>query len=82
MSQQLSVTAVGGNSFQWYPSTGLSNDAIPNPIATPKDSTQYKVVVTNSYGCKDSAFVNIDVYRNLVMSAGPDKVVLGEILQH
>ena len=35
------------------------------------------MVVTNSYGCKDSAFVNIDVYRNLVMSAGPDKVVLG-----
>lgn len=77
MSQQLSVSAVGGNSFQWYPSTGLSNDAIPNPVATPKDSTQYKVVVTNSYGCKDSAFVNIDVYRNLVMTAGPDKVVLG-----
>jgi gliding motility-associated-like protein len=75
-SQQLSVSANGGGTYQWYPSTGLSNDKIGNPIATPKDSTQYKVVVTNKYGCKDSAFLNIDVYRNLELNAGIDKVIL------
>lgn len=75
-SQQLSVSASGGGTYQWYPSTGLSNDKIGNPIASPKDSTQYKVVVTNKYGCKDSAFLNIDVYRNLELSAGIDKVIL------
>ncbi|MEP6844916.1 MAG: gliding motility-associated C-terminal domain-containing protein [Panacibacter sp.] len=75
-SQQLSVSSSGGGTYKWTPSTGLSNDAIPNPIAMPVDSTEYKVVVTNSFGCKDSALLNINVYRNLVMNAGPDKVIL------
>lgn len=75
-SQQLFVSASGGGTFKWYPADGLSNDNIPNPVATPKDSTEYKVIVTNTYGCKDSAFITIDVYRNLKISAGPDKVIL------
>jgi gliding motility-associated-like protein len=75
-SQQLFVSASGGGTYQWVPSTGLSRDNIPNPIATPKDSTTYKVIVTNTYGCKDSAFIPIDVYRNLELTAGPDKVIL------
>ncbi|QEC68475.1 gliding motility-associated C-terminal domain-containing protein [Panacibacter ginsenosidivorans] len=75
-SQQLSVSSSGGGTYQWYPSTGLSNDAIPNPIARPTDSTEYKVVVTNSFGCKDSAYLTINVYRNLELNAGIDKVIL------
>lgn len=76
LSEQLSATATDGDSFKWFPSTGLSNDAIANPIARPTDSTEYKVVVTNSFGCKDSAFLKIDVYRNPVANAGIDKVIL------
>ena len=34
------------------------------------------MVVTNSFGCKDSAFLKIDVYRNPVANAGIDKVIL------
>lgn len=75
-SQQLQVTATGGGSFQWYPSTGLSDDKIGNPIATPKDTTEYKVVVTNQYGCKDSATILINVFRNIKIDAGPDKTIL------
>ena len=75
-SQQLSVSASGGGTFKWYPSTGLSNDAIPNPIASPRDTTEYKVIVTNSYGCKDSTYLTINVYRNLELNAGIDKVIL------
>jgi gliding motility-associated-like protein len=76
ISQQLSVSATGGGSYKWYPSDGLSRDDIGNPIATPKDSTEYKVIVTNQYGCKDSAKVVINVYRNLLIDAGPDRVIL------
>lgn len=75
-SQQLIVWATGSGSFKWYPSAGLSDDAIPNPVAAPKDTTEYKVVVTNSYGCKDSAYITINVYRNLELDAGIDKVIL------
>ncbi|CAN5769696.1 hypothetical protein BH10BAC2_BH10BAC2_31360 [soil metagenome] len=75
-SQQLLATASDAATFQWTPSAGLSNDKIPNPIAAPLDSTNYKLVITNSYGCKDSAFLQIDVYRKPVVNAGPDKIIL------
>ena len=75
-SENLSVSSTGGGTYKWYPSTGLSSDTSANPIARPTDSTEYKVVVTNSYGCKDSAFLKINVYRNPAVNAGPDKVIL------
>lgn len=76
MSENLSVSSSGGGTYKWYPSTGLSNDTSASPIARPTDSTEYKVVVTNSFGCKDSAFLKINVYRNPAVNAGPDKVIL------
>jgi len=75
-SQTLSVTASEAGSFKWIPATDLSNDTIPNPVATPQDSTVYKVVVTNSGGCQDSAFFPIDVYKAPAVSAGNDKIIL------
>lgn len=62
--------------YQWTPATGLSSDTIPNPVAHPRDSTIYKVVITNRFGCQDSASVPIDVYRNPVALAGGDKVII------
>ncbi len=76
ISQQLSVTASVAGSFKWTPSDGLSSDAIPDPIATPLDSTIYKVVVTNSGGCQDSAFLPVDVYKPPVITAGEDKIII------
>jgi hypothetical protein len=79
---QVNLSASGEGSFKWTPSANLSNDAIPNPIATPADSTVYKVVVTNSFGCKDSADVAINVYKDPRASAGPDKEIMaGDTIQ-
>ena len=66
-------------SYQWTPSAYLSSAIIANPIASPLDSTKYKVVVTNAFGCKDSAYVQVNVYRNPYANAGPDKsIILGD----
>ena len=75
-SQQLFASATDSVGYRWTPPTGLSNDAIPNPVASPSDSLVYKVLVTNKYGCQDSAFVPINVYRNPVANGGPDKTIL------
>lgn len=34
--------------YQWYPTEGLDNPNIPNPIATPITTTTYTVLVTNT----------------------------------
>ncbi|MES2560567.1 MAG: gliding motility-associated C-terminal domain-containing protein [Bacteroidota bacterium] len=46
-----SLTATPGNFYLWSPSTTLTNATISNPIATPLQSTTYKVVVSDSLGC-------------------------------
>jgi gliding motility-associated-like protein len=72
----VNLSATGSGTYEWTPSTGLSNAFIPNPVASPRDSIEYKVVLTNMYGCKDSAQVVINVYKKVVVNAGPDKVIL------
>jgi gliding motility-associated-like protein len=73
---KINLSASGDGSFDWEPSAGLSNNHIANPIASPHDTTQYKVVLTNSFGCKDSALVTVNVFRNPEVSAGIDKTII------
>jgi len=44
--QSVQLNAVGGTSYQWSPTTGLSDPNIANPIATPAVTTTYTVSVT------------------------------------
>jgi IgGFc binding protein len=55
------LNANGGIIYQWTPSTGLSNPNISNPKASPAVTTDYKVIITDSDGCIDSAFVKVIV---------------------
>jgi gliding motility-associated-like protein len=75
-SETLIASATDSVGFVWSPSTGLSSSTVANPIASPRDSIDYKVVTTNRYGCQDSAYMQVDVYRNPVANAGADKSIL------
>jgi len=57
--------AVGGQPpyvYSWFPTYGLSDPTIPNPMALPDDTTTYTVTVTDSNNCTGWAqmVVNID----------------------
>lgn len=41
----LQLQAGGGVSYQWTPAAGLSNPNIANPVASPSETTTYKVAV-------------------------------------
>jgi gliding motility-associated-like protein len=45
--------------YSWYPTTGLSNPNILNPIASPVESTIYTLTATSANGC--STFVRMEV---------------------
>ena len=47
--------------YLWTPSTGLSNAAILNPVATPASTTTYSLRVTTSQGCIATDDVTITV---------------------
>ena len=44
------LNATGAFIYAWSPSTGLSNDSIPNPVAKPNTTTTYTVTGTQQLG--------------------------------
>ena len=57
----------GGVKYQWSPSTGLDNDTIANPVASPGDNVTYTLTVTTEGGCQASVSVPIIVQRALTV---------------
>lgn len=73
------LAATGAASYRWIDNTtGLSNPAIANPVATPAASTLYKVVGYDAYNCfTDTVTIQVDVRPRPTVNAGPDVEVPG-----
>ncbi len=56
----LNLQASGGDSYRWVPSAGLSNPAIPNPVASPSATTWYKVFISVN-GCAKEKVDSVQV---------------------
>lgn len=67
------LNAGGSLRYRWSPSTGLSNDTIPDPFAKPTTDITYTVRVFNEYTCYDTAFVTVKVFKKPKAFAGPDQ---------
>jgi gliding motility-associated-like protein len=66
------LSAAGGEQYQWTPSEGLSSSTIANPVASPNITTSYNVAISNTFGCRDSAWIKVAVQQNLYVNAGSD----------
>ena len=60
-NEPLQLQVSGGNTFQWEPAEGLSCTDCPNPIASPENSTMYRLTVHNSDSCSKSIPVFVKV---------------------
>jgi len=69
------LNASGAGSFSWLPAGSLNNPFIPNPVASPSETTAYTVTLTDQWGCKNSDQVNVEVREQPVADAGPDQVL-------
>jgi len=49
------------SSYHWSPSTGLSCNDCPNPVASPEINTQYRVTATDAVGCSTEGEVTVTV---------------------
>ena len=69
------LTASGGVSYIWSPSTGLSNPNIANPIANPTNTTTYCVTVTSADGCSGTDCMTVFPSTGIPAIACEDKTI-------
>ncbi len=50
-NDETQLAASGGETYSWSPSTGLSATNIANPVASPRETTEYTVKVSSKNGC-------------------------------
>ncbi|MDD3878356.1 MAG: gliding motility-associated C-terminal domain-containing protein, partial [Bacteroidales bacterium] len=50
-SIQIGAALVEGQFYSWFPQTGLSNPFAPNPMASPSETVNYILTVTDTAGC-------------------------------
>lgn len=76
------LTSAGGSAYAWTPSRDLAAPASSHTLASPKDSTNYRVIVSNAFSCTDTAFIQVNVIKKPWANAGPDRTILeGESIQ-
>ena len=56
------LNAVGGSGYFWTPSSGLSGNTVPDPVARPNETTTY-TVETSVDGCTFTDQVTVSVVR-------------------
>jgi PKD repeat protein len=74
------LQASGGAVYSWSPAAGLNSSSIPNPIASPSQTTTYTVTVSVG-NCSATDQVTVTV-NNVQANAGPDQnICSGETVQ-
>jgi len=75
------LSASGGTSYSWFPTTGLSDANISNPIASPTQSTIYTVTISNGL-CTTTRTINLNLLKNVSANAGANiTIVAGQTIE-
>jgi gliding motility-associated-like protein len=61
------MVSIGEVTYNWSPSTGLSNSGVSAPIASPTVTTTYTLIVTGAGGCPASAIIKVNVLEQMVI---------------
>lgn len=79
-ANQILFFANGGDTYQWSPSTGVSNINIPNPVVFVTETTDYFVAVSNGT-CTDVDTVSVEIFALPVLETNNDTTIcLGEAM--
>jgi gliding motility-associated-like protein len=76
LGESVQLFASGGTHYEWFPTTGLSDPLIYNPIVTPTANTVYKVVVIDSCGI-DSAYISVILHNETTLIMPDTLICLG-----
>ena len=69
-----STTDLAATSFSWSPSSGLSDSASANPIASPVDTTTY-ILTAKTLVCEGRDTITVNVLHKPIVNAGNDTLI-------
>jgi gliding motility-associated-like protein len=72
LGSTVQLNAATGTTYNWSPAATLINANAYNPVAKPVTTTKYYVLVTNSFGCKKTDSVLIQVDKPVNLKSPPD----------
>ena len=75
IGSSLILRAYDGVTYEWTPAATLQNPNTDQPQATPTQTTQYKVKVTNQFGCVQYDSITIRVDNKINLQMGPDRII-------
>lgn len=72
----INLSAEDGVSYQWFSSEAtLIGGNTANPTAAPDNTSDYRVVVTNSFGCEASEIITVSVDHKIGLTHSENTVV-------
>lgn len=71
----VTLTATGGTQYSWLSASDLSCSECQSPLAIPDSSKNFSAVVSNNFGCQDTAKVNIKVQELPEITASNDTTI-------
>jgi gliding motility-associated-like protein len=74
--QSSQLSASGGVSYNWTPTSSLNNSLISNPVATPFNTTIYSVDITDINSCVWDTFMTVVVDTNLPVALASSDVTI------
>jgi gliding motility-associated-like protein len=63
----------GATKFDWQPQGGLSSPTIGNPVATPKQTTDFEIIAQLGSCIPDTNYIKVTIFPIPTVNAGPDQ---------
>ncbi len=77
--ETLQLNASGASAYEWIPAAGLNNNRIPDPVASPEQTTHYYVISYEGSCLPDTDLVKVVVHPLPTVTAkGEHTIVAGE----
>lgn len=74
IGENVTITALGGNSYNWLPSDLFSDPTMDSQIFAPSNSLLITLFGQNQYGCENQDEINITVFPNPAFDADIDPI--------
>jgi gliding motility-associated-like protein len=71
----LQLNASGGATYNWLPKTGLTDNTIANPVASPATTTVYTLEAQSSFGCTSKDSIKITVAPPIQFTISADMML-------